>query len=219
MQAPSTMRVTVSPCLFCLMMCLPLRPRSRNCQSSAVSVAAAFSTRSTSSSPVKWAPYEQHPCSSSGAGPVSTPWHPRPKMHVQLLARNVTSNTHVRSSSGSSKLTHSWAVVYPSGGPELRLAIQALEGAQLVQELACGQQALPELVHVHLLVGGVGAVVGQGDPEVQHRRVEHAAQRLFGSAPALPREQRGHVPHPFDGALQRSHCGVVDGREGGGDAA
>src|SRR5580704_7739036 len=29
-------------------------------------------------------------------------------MQVQLLVRNVTSKTHVRSSSGSPKLTHSW---------------------------------------------------------------------------------------------------------------
>src|SRR5688572_862975 len=29
-------------------------------------------------------------------------------MHVHGLVRNVRSNTHVRSSSGSSKLTHSW---------------------------------------------------------------------------------------------------------------
>jgi hypothetical protein len=58
--------------------------------------------------PVKCAPYEQHPCTSSGAGPVSTPWHPLPKMHVHALVRNVTSNCQVRSSSGSPKLTHSW---------------------------------------------------------------------------------------------------------------
>ena len=44
---------------------------------------------------------------SSGAGPVSTPGQPRPKMHVHGLVRNVTSKTHVRSSSGSSKDTHS----------------------------------------------------------------------------------------------------------------
>ena len=43
---------------------------------------------------------------------MSTPWQPLPKMHVHRLSRKVTSNCHVRSSSGSGKLTHSWA---PSG--------------------------------------------------------------------------------------------------------
>ncbi len=67
---------------------------------------------SASASPVKCAPYEQQPCTSSGAGSVSTPWQPRPKMQFQELSRKVTSITHVRSSSGSSKLSHSCA----SGG-------------------------------------------------------------------------------------------------------
>ncbi len=41
-------------------------------------VLAAALTRATSAPSVKCAPYEQQPCSSSGAGPVSTPWQPRP---------------------------------------------------------------------------------------------------------------------------------------------
>src|SRR4051812_33881356 len=106
-------------------------------------------------------------------------------MHVQLLARNVTSKTHVRSSSGSSKLTHSWADCGPS---------VTVEPPRLVQQLARGQQALPELFHVHLLVGGVDAVVGQADAEEQHGRVEDAAQRFFGTAAAFPGEQRRRVP-------------------------
>src|SRR5207302_84449 len=52
---------------------------------------------------------EQRPCSRSAAGPVSTPWQPRPQMHPQWLRRKVTSNTHVRSSFPSSNETHSWA--------------------------------------------------------------------------------------------------------------
>ena len=77
---------------------------------SGVSLAAARLDRARASFfPVKWAPYEQQPCSSSGAGPVSTPWQPCPKMHVHELVRKVTSKSQVRSSSGSSKLTHSWA--------------------------------------------------------------------------------------------------------------
>ena len=44
----------------------------------------------------------------SGHHPLTTV----PKMQVQRLSRKVTSNCHVRSSSGSGKLTHSWA---PSG--------------------------------------------------------------------------------------------------------
>src|SRR3954467_14600016 len=46
---------------------------------------------------------------SSGAGPVSTPWQPWPKMQVQLLSRNVTSNIQRRFSWGSSNDSHSWA--------------------------------------------------------------------------------------------------------------
>ena len=42
-----------------------------------------------------------------GVGASSTPWQPAPKMHVQLLRRNVASNTHVRVRRGSSKLIHS----------------------------------------------------------------------------------------------------------------
>ena len=47
------------------------------------------------------------PEDAAGAGPVYTPWQPWPKMHFQLLVKNVTSKTQVRSSSSSSKLTHS----------------------------------------------------------------------------------------------------------------
>src|SRR4051794_37255674 len=93
-------------------------------------------------------------------------------MHVQLLARNVTSNTHVRSSSGSSKETSSCADSGPSG----------TDVAQLVQQLAGGEEPLPELFHVHLLVGRVDAVVGQADAEEQHGCVQDATESLLGAA-------------------------------------
>src|SRR3954464_443800 len=92
---------------FCCFMIPFLRPWARNCHWSGVNVAAAAATRSRSASSVKCAPYEQHPCTSSGASSVSTPLHPLPKMHVHRDSRNVTSNTHVRSSFGSSKESHS----------------------------------------------------------------------------------------------------------------
>src|SRR3982751_3591389 len=99
-------------------------------------------------------------------------------MHDQLLNRNVTSKTQVRSSSGSSKLIHSWA---PSGAspaaaaaavapaaPVVRPApatssdtrpTDSFRGAELDQQLAGGQQSLPELRHHHPFVGCVVAVV------------------------------------------------------------
>src|SRR4051794_11447211 len=201
MQAPSTMRVTVSPSRSTLV--TPLRPRLLNCQSAAVRVVAAASTRATSSAPVKWAPYEQQPWTISGAGPVSTPRQPLPKMQVHGLARKVRSKTQVRSSSMSSKLNHSWADS-GDGGRFLPFSLAAssatddrlaTEVAELVQQLTGGQQAFPELAHHHPLVGGVVAVVGQRDAEVQHRGGQHPAQRLLRAAAAFPGEQRRHAPH------------------------
>ena len=56
----------------------------------------------------KCAPYEQQPCTSSGAGPVSTPWQPQPKMQSHDESRKVTSICQRRPSSfGSSNVTHS----------------------------------------------------------------------------------------------------------------
>src|SRR3954451_20119363 len=125
-------------------------------------------------------------------------------MHVQLLARKVTSNTHVRSSSSSSKLNHSWAV---SGSPLSLATAGPLRSQlpQLVQQLARGEQALPELVHVHLFVGGVYAVVAQADPEKQHGRAEYPAQCFLGAAAAFPCEQRGDAPDPLDRGAQGCH--------------
>src|SRR5689334_14661204 len=106
MQASSAWRVIHVPS-FCSFM-IPLRcPLSWNCHWSGVSVAAAAATRSRSASSVKCAPYEQQPCTSSGAASVSTPLHPDPKMHVHRESRNVRSKTQVRSSSGSSNDSHS----------------------------------------------------------------------------------------------------------------
>src|SRR5438874_13620971 len=121
---------------------------------------------------------------------------------------NVTSKTHVRSSSGSSKLTHSWA---PS------LACRSATG-ELHPKLAGGEDSLPELVHHHPFVGCVKAVAGETDAEEQHGRLEHPAQGFFGATPALACEQRVLVPHPGDGPPQGADRWVVDGREGGGDA-
>src|SRR5689334_9018143 len=51
-----------------------LRPSCLNCHSSSESFLASFSTRSLTFFSDSYAPYEQHPCTSSGAGSVSTPW-------------------------------------------------------------------------------------------------------------------------------------------------
>jgi putative ABC transport system permease protein len=48
-----------------------------------VSSLDARTTRSRSLRCEKCAPYEQQPWTISGAGSVSTPWQPRPKMHSQ----------------------------------------------------------------------------------------------------------------------------------------
>ena len=61
MQAPSTTRVLSSPSSSSVQPPLRLRPSSRNCQVSAVSRLTVASTRSTSSSSVKWAPRVQQP--------------------------------------------------------------------------------------------------------------------------------------------------------------
>ena len=82
-------------------------PCCRNCHCSSVRVAAAAATRFTSALSGEMSAVGAATLDELGAGPVSTPWQPRPKMHVQLLSRNVTSKTQVRSSSGSGKLTHS----------------------------------------------------------------------------------------------------------------
>src|SRR5437868_13997818 len=107
-------------------------------------------------------------------------------MQPQWLSMNVTSKTHVRSSPGSSKLTHSWVV--PS------FTCRSATG-QLRPELAGGEEALPELVHHHPFVRCVKPVAGQADAEEQDRRVEDAAERLFGTAAPFASEQRVFVPH------------------------
>src|SRR5205085_1217048 len=119
---------------------------------------------------VKWAPYEQHPCTSSGDGPVSTPWQPRPKMQPQWLSMKVTSKTQVRFSSGSSNEIHSWA--WSRLCPFLCSATR-----QLSPQLARRQQAVPELVHHHPFVGSVEAVTGKAHAEEEYGRVKHPAQR------------------------------------------
>src|SRR3954453_13863112 len=96
-------------------------------------------------------------------------------MQPQWLSMNVTSNTQVRSSPGSSKLTHSWV---PS------LACRSATG-QLHPELAGSEEAFPELVHHHPFVGCVKAVAGQADAEEENRCFEDAAQRLFGPPAAF----------------------------------
>src|ERR1043165_9729392 len=113
-------------------------------------------------------------------------------MHPQWLSMNVTSKTHVRSSPGSSKLTHSWA---PS------LACRSATG-QLHPELAGGEESLPELVHHHPFVGCVKAVAGKADAEEQHRCLEDPPEGFFGAAPAFAGEQRVLAPHPADGAAE-----------------
>ena len=52
---------------------------------------------------------------------------------------------------------------------------------ELVPELAGGEQALPELVHDHPLVGGVQAVAGEADAEEQDRSGEDAPERFLGT--------------------------------------
>src|SRR3954467_520107 len=101
-------------------------------------------------------------------------------MQVHALARKVTSKTHVRSSSSSSKLNHSWAVAGDGGMPLPLVAITGIrlplplptakclaEPAQLDHQLARGQQTFPELAHHHAFVRRVVSVVGQGDAEVE----------------------------------------------------
>src|SRR3954463_5060310 len=129
-------------------------------------------------------------------------------MQPQWLSMNVTSKTHVRSSSGSSKLTHSWVV--PS------FTCRSATG-QLRPELAGGEEALPELVHHHPFVGCVNAVAGQADAEKENRRVEDAAECLLGSAPPFASEQWVFAPHAGDGPAERADGRVVDGRQRGGD--
>src|SRR3954471_12168682 len=129
-------------------------------------------------------------------------------MHPQWESMNVTSKTHVRSSSGSSKLTHSWV---PSR------ACRSATG-QLHPELAGGEESLPELVHHHPFVGCVETVAGQADTEEQYGRLKDATQRFFRPAPAFTGEQGILTPHAGDGPAQGLEGGVVDRREGRGDA-
>src|SRR5690348_13158305 len=87
-----------------------LRADFMNCHSSGASDLATSATWSRSALSVKWAPYVQQPCTSSGVGSVQMPWHPHPKMHCHDESRNVTSICHVRPSSpGSANVTHSRA--------------------------------------------------------------------------------------------------------------
>src|SRR4051812_6345576 len=118
-------------------------------------------------------------------------------MHVHRLVRKVTSKTHVRYSSGSSKLTHSCVV---SGVRVISSTADSgsSEAAELGQQLARSQQAFPELLHHHALVGCVVAVVGQRDAEVQHGGVEHAPECFLGSAAPFAREQGWPAPDPLD---------------------
>src|SRR5437867_12550685 len=117
-------------------------------------------------------------------------------MHVQLLSRNVTSKTQRRCSCGSSNEIHSWASSRsrPLAGPFavafVRESVRrAIEAPDLSPQLAGGEQALPELVHHHALVGCVNPVVGQADSEEQHGRSEYPAQRLLRPAPTFAREE------------------------------
>src|SRR4051794_19393571 len=118
---------------------------------------------------------------------------------------NVTSKTHVRSSSGSSKLTHSWA---PS------VACRSAT-SQLRPELAGGEEALPELVHHHPFVGCMKAVAGEPDAKKENRRLEDAAEGFLWAASTLAREQRVFAPHPADGSAEGTDRRAVDRREGG----
>src|SRR4051794_19117063 len=129
-------------------------------------------------------------------------------MQPQWLSMNVTSNTHVRSSSGSSKLSHSWVV--PS------FTCRSATG-QLRPELAGGEEALPELVHHHPFVGCVKAVAGQADAEKENGRFQNAAERLFGPAASLAGEQRLLAPHAGDGPAKGADRRVVDRCQGGRD--
>src|SRR5438067_13764367 len=121
-------------------------------------------------------------------------------MQPQWLSMNVTSNTHVRSSPGSSKLIHSWA---PSVACSSAMC-------QLPPQLAGGQEALPELIHHHPFVGCVETVAREAHAEEQDRRFEDAAQRLFGPASTFAREQRLSAPHPGDGPPQGADGRVAD---------
>src|SRR6478672_2797371 len=108
-------------------------------------------------------------------------------MHVHELRRKVTSNTHVRSSSGSSNDTHSR--VEFSGLrflPTRRKLVR--HRAELAPQLARGEEPLPELAHHHALVGRVDAIAGEPHTEEENRRVEHAPERFLRSAAALARE-------------------------------
>src|SRR4051794_4760107 len=96
-------------------------------------------------------------------------------MQPQWLSMKVTSKTHVRSSSGSSKLTHSCMPSF----------VWTSATRQLPPQLARGQEALPELVHHHPFVGCVKSIAGQADAEKENGGVEHPAQRFLGSAAAL----------------------------------
>src|SRR5438874_5794047 len=129
-------------------------------------------------------------------------------MQPQWLSMNVTSKTHVRSSPGSSKLTHSWVV--PS------FTCRSATG-QLPPELAGGQKALPELVHHHPFVGCVQTVAGQADAEEQHGGAEDAAEGLIRTAPTFACEQRVLPPDAGDRPVQRLDRRVARGRQRGGD--
>src|SRR5947208_12395512 len=113
-------------------------------------------------------------------------------MQPQWLSMKVTSKTHVRSSSGSSKLTHSWAWSM----------LRRSATGQLPPQLAGGQQALPELVHHHPFVRCVESIPRKPYAEEQHRRVEHPAQRFLGTASTFAREQGVLAPYPGDGPAQ-----------------
>src|SRR5438445_1916832 len=141
-------------------------------------------------------------------------------MQVQLLSRKVTSKTQRRCSCGSSNEIHSWA---SSGSRPLAVPLvpalisvrRAIEISHLAPELAGGEQALPELVHHHPLVGCVDAVVRQADTEEQHGRVEHPRQRLLRPTATFARKEGRLAPYPLDGPAERAHRRMVDRGEAG----
>src|SRR5947209_17361395 len=126
-------------------------------------------------------------------------------MQPQWLSMNVTSKTHVRSSSGSSKLTHSWAPW---------AACRSATG-QLRPELTGGEKSLPELIHHHPFVGCVKTIAGQADAEEQDGRLQDPSERLFRPAPTFAREQGVLAPHASDGPSQGADRRVVDRCQGG----
>src|SRR6516162_6765778 len=128
-------------------------------------------------------------------------------MQCQPERRNVTSNSQVRSSSGSSNDTHSWA---SAGAPRARvdaadrrvLLALAMKVPELGQELARREEALPELAHQHALIGRVVAVVRQRDAEKENRSAEDPAESFFWPAAPLSGEERGGTPDPLNGPGQ-----------------